>query len=432
MPREEHVSAIQTFAADSTRPAPEPVWLEIPKLAAMLLWRHWPALLFWFFAQRVAYDLLMDAAIRLAEHGALLSYAAIAVLIVTQLVGTIGMFLVLRPSLSLPAGGAAVERPIDPWITALAVALLPFFAYYVSWGLLEGVRRDFRITYGMSVSFENREDLRDIFSLNGLWFALLAAWVVREVAKRRMAATGHSAWAVVTTICEAYWVFVGVAAIARGLGMLRDWWHGRAAYVAVADWWDNPFVGLVSLAPLKRMVDPFWQFAATAAGAVSMPLVWLAITALIYGLDLRRQQRLDRSDARVRYVVRRYARLHSTWHMVANKLSAGWNSKGVPLLNSLRLVLRAGLPALLTLCLCWQLLAFVDGTVWLVLVEFLGARSHEEWTVIGQPWSLLLSSPLGVRPALLTEMLRVALLAATFACAISQVTAARARGRDRS
>ena len=99
MPKEEHVSAIQTIAADSTRPAPEPVWLEVPKLAAMLLWRHWPALLFWFFAQRVAYGLLMDLAIRLAERSALLSYAAIALLIVTQLVATIGMFLALRPSL---------------------------------------------------------------------------------------------------------------------------------------------------------------------------------------------------------------------------------------------------------------------------------------------------------------------------------------------
>lgn len=431
------MSTTDTLIATSAPGAHESAWLEIPKLAAVLLWRHWPALLFWFFAQRVAYDLLMDLAIKLAEHGALLSYAAIAVLIVTQLVGTIGMFLVLRPSLTLPTRSATGERPIDPWITALAVALLPFFAYYASWGLLEGVRRDFRITYTMSVSFENREDLRDIFSLNGLWFALLAAWIVREIAKRRMAATGHSAWAVVTTICEAYWVFVGVAAIAKGLAMLRDWWHGRAAYVAVADWWGQPFwelpfVGLVSLAPLKRVFDPLWQFVADAAGAVSMPLVWLAITALIYGLDLRRQQRLDRSDARMRFMARRYARLHAAWHLAANKLSAGWNSKGVPLLNSLRLVLRAGLPALLTLCLCWQLLAFFDGMAWLAVTRLLGAHSYQEWEVIGQPWSLLFSSPLGVRPALLTEMLRVVLLAATFACAINRVAATRAPGRDRT
>ena len=55
-----------------------------------------------FFAQRVAYDLLQQASMRLAETSLLLSYAAIAVLIVTQLVGVIGMFLVLRPSLPTP------------------------------------------------------------------------------------------------------------------------------------------------------------------------------------------------------------------------------------------------------------------------------------------------------------------------------------------
>lgn len=429
MPKEEHVSAIQTIAADSTRPAPEPVWLEVPKLAAMLLWRHWPALLFWFFAQRVAYGLLMDLAIRLAERSALLSYAAIALLIVTQLVATIGMFLALRPSLSLPAPSAASVRPIEPWLTALAVALLPFFAYYAGWGLLDGIKRDFRISYSLSVSFENRENLNDILSLKGLWLALLVAWAVREIAKRRMAATGHGAWSVVTTLCEAYWVFVGVAAISSAMAWVLDWWHARAVYVAVAAWWQNPFVGLVSLEPLKRAVAPVWDLISTAAGAVAMPLVWLAITALIYGLDLRRRQRLDRADARLRYAVHRYRRLSFAWHLLADKMSAGWSSKGVPLVNSLRLVLRAGLPALLTLCLCWQLLAFVDAVAWFGVVKLVGAHSKPEQEVLYQPFALLFSTPLALRAGLFTELLRVVLLAATFSCAMSRLAATGATRR---
>lgn len=403
-------------------------WLEIPRLAGKLLWRHWPALFFWFFAQRLAYDLFMGLSINLAERSALLSYAAIALLIVTQLVCTIGMFLVLRPSLALPPlrGNAELGSPWQPWVTALAVALLPFFAFYAGWGLLDGIRRDFRTAYFYSVSFDNRENLADILSLKGLWIALIVAWAVRAVAKRMHKKTGKAFWSVVSTACEAYWVFVGVAAVAAIYAIGRNWWHSRAVYVAVTEWWEAPNFGALSLAPIKHVIDPAWDFITTASGAIVMPLVWLAITALIYGLDLRRQQRLDGADARLRHAVRRYERMHVGWRMLAGKVSSGWNSKGVPLVNSVRLVLRAGLPALLTLCLGWQLLRYLDGAIWMGLTDWFGARSHEEWEILGQPLSVLFGSPRMVRAGLITEVLRVVLLAATFSCAVRRLAQARA------
>lgn len=427
------MSATDTFAAPTPAPAAIAArgsdWLEIPRLAGVLLWRHWPALLFWFFAQRLAYDQCMGLAITLAERSALLSYAAIALLIVTQLVCTIGMFLVLRPSLELPAARDAAGETasaMQPWVTALAVALLPFFAFYAGWGLLDGIHRDFRVAYFVSVSFDNRENLADILHLKGLWIALAVAWAVRALAKRMHARDGKPFWSVVATACEAYWVFVGVAAVAALYGMARSWWHSRAVYVAVAQWWDAPTLGGVSLAPAKGVFDPIWDFISTAAGGMLMPLVWLAIAALIYGLDLRRQQRLDAADARLRHAVRRYGRLHVGWRMLASRVSNGWNSKGVPLVNGVRLVLRAGLPALLTLGLCWQLLESLDATIWLALVRWLGARSHEDWEILGQPLSVLFGSPRMVRAGLVTEVLRVVLLAATFSCAVRRLGRASA------
>ncbi len=402
-------------------------WWRIPQLAGRLLWRHWPALLALFFAQRVAYDLLLRASILLAETSVLLSYAAIALLIVSQLVGVIAMFLVMRPSLPTQAGGAALPdaRTQHPWLNALAVALLPFFAYYASWGLLDGIKRDFTLTYLTSVSFENRESLADITRVQGLWIALLAAWAVRAFAKRRAQVTGHGVWAIVATVCEAYWVFVGVAAIARAIALARGWWHERVAYVAVTQWWENPFIGWVSLAPVKRALDPFWDLLSTAAGAVVSPLVWLAITAIVYGLDLRRRQRMGDADAHVRSLTSRYQGLHVAWRKVADKASAGWTSKGVPVVNSLRLVLRAGLPALLTLCLCWQLLATVDAWAWRLVTRALGAREWQEWRVLAQPLLVLVNGPLSLRPALLTELLRVVLLAAAFDRAVAHLPRTR-------
>lgn len=417
-------------AAAPLAPPTASTWWQIPGLAGRLLWRHWPALLFWFFAQRVAYDALLGLAVVLGERSVLLSYGAVALLIVAQLVALIGMFLVLRPSLSTmqaPAGGVP-QVATRPWLNVLAVALLPFFAYYATWGLLDGIKRDFSLSYIFGVSFERRESLQDILSLRGLWIALVVSWALRAFAKRRFAATAHGAWAVVVAVCEAYWLFVGAAVVAKGYGAAKDWWHARAVYVGVTAWWQNPFVGLVSLAPLKRAVDPAWGFIAMAAGAVVMPLVWLAITALIYGLDLRRAGRIDAADAHLRLAARRYRNLDLVWRRALDNVSAGWTSKGVPILNSIRLVLRAGLPALLVLCVGWQLLSFIDAHAWRIAVEAIGPHEWREWRVLASPVSLLVNGPMSLRPALFTELLRVVLLAATFDRAVAGLREARLSG----
>ncbi|HST44627.1 MAG TPA: hypothetical protein VLK29_05315 [Luteimonas sp.] len=418
-------------AIAETRAAPgtaRPAWPGIPSLAAHLLWQHWPALLACFFAQRVAYDVLLMAAIQLAETGVLLSYAAVAVLIVSQLVGAIAMFLVLRPSMpSMQArSGLPTMLAQRAWLDVLAVALLPFFAYYAAWGLLDGIKRDFILTYQGWVSFERREPLQDILALRGLWIALAVSWGLREVSKRRFAATRHGAWSILVAACEAYWLFVGAAVIARGWGLATAWWESRVVYVSITRWWENPFIGLVSLAPLKRLVDPAWEVLATAAGAVAMPLVWLAIAAIVYGMDLRRRGRLDRHDAHARLVSRRYRNLHPVLKKAVDKASGGWSGKGIPILNAIRLVLRAGLPALLVLCVGWALLDFVDAHAWGLATRAIGSRAWEEWRVIGQPLSLLINGPMSLQPALVTQLLRVVLLAATFDRAIAGLRAARA------
>ncbi|MEH6418586.1 hypothetical protein [Pseudomonas sp. CGJS7] len=409
-------------AGASAREDAPGAWHEIPMLTARLLWRHWPALTFWFFAQRVAYNLLMDLAIKLGERSVLMSFAALSVLIVTQLAGTILMFQSLRPSLPMLAGGATTPDTAavrKQWITALAIAMLPFFAYYAGWGLLEDLRRQFRTEYVFSVW--EKENLNRVLQLKGLWIALAVAWAVRWFSKRRAAATGHAVWNVIATSCEAYWVFVGVAAIAQVMKTGKDWWHERVVYVAATDWWESPTALFKTLAPTKKALAPLWDFVSTAAGAVALPLIWLAIAAIIYGIDLRRAQRIDAADERLGKAVERFKAMHFTLRMLADKASAGWSSKGVPVVNSLRLVLRAGLPALLTLCVCWQLLAYIDSWSWRLMQQWVGPQDPDWQRVSGQIYAVFLNTPLSFRTSLLTDVLRVVLLAATFDRAIARL-----------
>lgn len=405
-------------------------WVDILRLTGRLLAEHWPALLFWFFLQRVLYGLLLDAAIALVATSLLLAYAMIALLVVSQLATVIAMFLSLRPSLPVLSqrdvpqqiGGGGRQQA---WMRALAVALLPFFAYYTTWGLLDGLRRDFQISFVQNYAFTDTLKAsapKDVLHQPYLWLALIVAWAVRAFAQRRAKQhDGRIGWSLLATACEAYWVFVGARAIAQAIGIGKDWWQQRAVYQALLGWWEDPRALFHLLAPIKQALAPVWDLATTAFGGVVTPMVWLAITAIIYGMDMRRTQKLDAADAHLSRLGARYSALPLLVRKMAGKASEGWTSKGVPITNSLRLVLRAGLPAVVVLCVCYQLLDWIDSHSLRAVVALVGPRDDLWWSTLGQPLGVLIGTPSAVQPALLTEIVRIPLLAAACDCAIARL-----------
>lgn len=405
-------------------------WVDILRLTGRLLAEHWPALLFWFFLQRVLYGLLLDAAIALVATSLLLAYAMIALLVVSQLATVIAMFLSLRPSLPVLSrrdvpqqiGGGGRQQA---WMRALAVALLPFFAYYTTWGLLDGLRRDFQISFVQNYAFTDTLKAsapKDVLHQPYLWLALIVAWAVRAFAQRRAKQhDGRIGWSLLATACEAYWVFVGARAIAQAIGIGQDWWQQRAVYQALTGWWEDPRALFHLLAPIKQALAPVWDLATTAFGGVVTPMVWLAITAIIYGMDMRRTQKLDAADAHLSRLGARYSALPLLVRKMAGKASEGWTSKGVPITNSLRLVLRAGLPAVVVLCVCYQLLDWIDSHSLRAVVALVGPRDDLWWSTLGQPLGVLIGTPSAVQPALLTEIVRIPLLAAACDCAIARL-----------
>lgn len=411
-----------------TSSAPVGAWLDILLLTARLLARHWPALLFWFFLQRVAYNLSIQAAISVAGLSLLLAYGMIALLVVGQLATGIAVFLCLRPTLPVLSKHDLPQTAgtRSAWLRALAVALLPFFAYYATWGLLDGVRRDFQLRYIFSIPSEHLVPLTDVLNLPWLWLALTSSYVVRRFSLKRAKDADAVGWSLLATACEAYWVFVGARAITQGIGFAKSWWQDRAVHQLLVNWWEDPQALFHLLQPAKQALAPLWDFAATVFGGVVTPLVWLAITAIIYGMDLRRVNRLDGADARFERLSTRYSAMPLLVRKLAGKASEGWTSKGVPIVNSLRLTLRAGLPAVILLCLCFQLLELFDAWAWRSAALIFAAQGAETWSLLEQPLAVLIGTPIGLRPALLTEIVRIALLAATCDSAIAHLRASPA------
>lgn len=436
--------AVAAVAPPGDAPGDARAWTRIPRLAGRLLWNHWPQLLFWFFAQRVSYQLGMKLAVALALQSPLLGYAGIALLVLVQLVTTAMLFISVKPS--LPAVARAREGdwlpPMQPWSISLGAALLPFFAFYVTWGLLENVKRDFGAAFfdhdlaaalnrvlqaaDAGEAAPDYVNWRNVMALPGLWIALLVAAVVRYFARLRADTTKRLGWRLLATLCEAYWVFIGVTAIAAVTGDVKQAWHETRVWRAVAAWWEDPVVFQVSLDGARQVVlAPLLAFVRSVAGAALPPLVWLAITAIIYGLDLRRRHRIDAADARLGGLAERYQRSNFLVRRYAGKLSSGWVSKGVPVLNSIRLVLRAGLPALVTLCVGWALLDFVDAWGWRAVVSLIGPMDYDAWRAVATPAGMLVGDPTSVQPTLLVQVLRTVLLAATFDSAIARLGAAQ-------
>lgn len=411
-------------------------WHEIPTLAAHLLWRHWPQLLFWFFAQRVAYQWGLKLSIALTSQSPLLGYVGISLLVLVQLITTAMMFIALKPSLPNASGrlpGDALP-PLQPWATSLSAALLPFFAFYVTWGFLENVKRDFGLNFfdqdlanAINTAIKpggdpsEHENWRDVMQLKGVWIAVMVAGVVRYLAKRRAAATGRLGWTLLATACEAYWVFIGVTVIASVAGDFKQIWQTTRIYQAVTGWWENPFVFHLSLQGLKQLLDPVMAFIGTVTKAALLPLVWLAITAIIYGLDLRKRQRIDHADSSLGTLADEYKHSHFLVRRVVGKFSGGWDSKGVPVVNSIRLVLRGGLPALLTLCVGWELLSFLDAWGWRAAVHLIGPMEQDTWHNVAGAVGMLIGDPTTLQPSLFAQVLRTVLLAATFDRAMARL-----------
>jgi hypothetical protein len=405
---------------------PTPGTFGLLRLTGRLFAAYWPVLFFWFLLQHVTHRPLLDASVQLGLFNRPLGFLGLAILVVVQLLCTIAMLQALRPGMSSLAhagdGDGVRARFGEHFATAIAVALLPFFAYYATWGLLRDIVGQYSYELLRNIAGLGQPGPLDIIKAPGLWVTIAITYIVRRISVGRHDRTKSPWWSILATICEAYWVFLGVLAIASYKQMPTDWWHHRVVYVEWQHWWDNP---RDLLGPIKRVIDPVLALGMEGIGVAILPLVWLAIAAIIYGHDVRATGDLtesSESDARVTRLHARYARLPRLLQLIAESWSDGWRKKAMPVVNSLRLLLRAGLRPALALCVCYVALHFVcswtfRGAVWLI-----GPHDRDVWNVILGPLSLLVGDQSGQTRSLIQEPLRICLLAAAVDVALRRVT----------
>jgi hypothetical protein len=414
-----------------------------------LWWRHFP--------QLVALYLLgwlgRKGAIELAAYvgwdndvwaSLIMPFAGLA-----RLGSYVAMFLVLRSA--IPAL-AALPRRSARSVDVFANIIVPFFAIYLAWKLFaedwldfETAALNYRIADSMMrvvTTGESSGGLHpDELPISGVTWAIIAtALVVRYVLGRYRA--NLPGWVIgVRVYVDALWVFLTLSfAASQGVGFLLNpmGWIGQRRIIV---WANTTRADLFSyFQPLETLWDAAMAVLRTAFGGATIPLLWLAVAGIIYGVSMpdwrgtarrvigdRADVVFDRAAASRQKISERGWRVDQT---VGDKISQWARAKlgdYNTIVDSARLILHGGLLAITLYILGYLGLAWLDmagafyrpevsiGHLFRFIAWLFGPHSLYFWNGFADTIALV--------SHMIVEPLRVCLIASTVAYCLEQVRA---------
>lgn len=399
------------------------------------LWRFgWPMLLLVAAGGAIANDLLLPLAVQAGFVNGVAGLTVLSVAVLIKLVVVVLMFLSLRPMMpavaalqSASAGAVSPEPPQRPSARALmavvAVAIIPFFGYYAAWGFLGDTVREYSLLALSLAPLGERVAVLEIPDSRWLVLAVLLLWAVRRFAKAMRALGARPVWQFVIVLCDANWVFIGLYVLSR-------WKDAAWAWIAAGGplpyllWLRDLALSLIGRAQAASLeaVD----LAEPAVGAVLqglalyalLPLVWLLMAAVIYGYDVGDASSLAR-HRRAAAVLARYGALPKFLRDFIEHFIAGYRSRYLPVVNSVRLAFSAGLPALLALVLLYRAIGWAGAWAWIGLARLIGPHDLTTWQMLASPIGLLLGGPSDIRGGILVDSLRICLVAAVMERAVA-------------
>lgn len=409
----------------------------------VLCWRYWPQLaacyLLGLLGRRGAielaawagYDNDMWAALimPLAGLARLGSYAA--------------MFFVLRPGIpALAALPPRAARRID----VFATVIVPFFAIYLAWKMFaedwiayEERALTYRIGEAMTTpgSVELHPESLPVSTVTLI--LIVAALVLRYVLSRFKDAMPR--WIIAVRVyVDALWVFLGLSfAASQDVTFFINpagWLSQRRIVV----WFDDTRAEVFShFRPLEILWDTVTWTVSTVLGGATIPLLWLAVAAIVYGVSMPADWRsaarrvagrradvlLERTATPQKRVRERWSRLPDVRRAEAREVLLSRLGNYRPITDSARLILHGGVLAVALYVLGYLGLAWLDmagsfyrpevraGYLFRGVARLLGPHPQAYWDAV-RPTLIFLSH-------LIIEPLRVCLIASTVAYCLEHV-----------
>ncbi|WP_238355417.1 hypothetical protein [Kribbella sandramycini] len=398
--------------------------------AGVLFGKAWPRLLAVFLIAQLAHRGLQWVAVQAGAKVEAAGIAVLALLVVVSLAMYVAMFLVLRGELPFHrravAEGVLAPDGVEPGkesrpVDALAAALLPFLAFYAAYKFLQNEALEYE--YKLAVQKVNDAAATALgggsvpVPAEGLaalstWLFIglgVTAYLLRFAFKKWRGETEGPVRKLFVTYLEALWIFVVAYQATSYIPSPKEWIQERQLWVWLHDAYLWVLDHLFGASQIREIWDAVAGFLASGIGdlwsAAVLPLVWITMTAVIYGravskADTEPRWRFDR-------ITNRWQRTPRIVQAAGNTVVADWKDRWSPIADAFRLVIRSGLRPMLGYFLAWAVVTFAASAVWMVLkLWVLGPHSLQFWLVVDEPLNLITDG--------LKIMLQVALLAAAY------------------
>lgn len=206
----------------------------------------------------------------------------------------VAMFLLLRPA--IPAL-AALPRRSARSVDVFANIIVPFFAIYLAWKLFaedwldfETAALNYRVDEAMTAALTTNQtsDLHpdQLPVSTATWVIIFSALVLRYVLGRFK--ENLPSWMIAVRVyVDALWVFLTVSfAASQGLNFLINP-TGWIAERRIVVWFNDTRAELFShFAPLEHLWDAAMLLLRTVFGGATIPLLWLAVAGIAYGVSM--------------------------------------------------------------------------------------------------------------------------------------------------
>ncbi|MEH3143245.1 MAG: hypothetical protein PGN37_24420 [Mycobacterium kyogaense] len=355
----------------------------------------------------------------------------------------VAMFFVLRSGLpalaTLPPRSA---RRVD----VFATVIVPFFAIYLAWKMfaedwIAYEQRALGYRIGQTMTTPGGVDLHPEALPGGTLTVVLivTALVLRYVLSRF--ADLMPRWMIAVRVyVDALWVFLSLSfAASKDVTFFVNpsgWLQQRRIVV----WFTDTRAELFShFRPLEILWDTVTWTVSTVFGGATIPLLWLAVAAIVYGVSMPADWRsaarrvagqradllFERTATRQKRVRERWSRLSDVRRDEARDVLLSRLGNYRPIADSARLILHGGVIALALYVLGYLGLAWLDmagsfyrpevrtGELFRAVARLLGPHPQAYWDAV-RPTLVFLSN-------LIIEPLRVCLIASTVAYCLEHV-----------
>ncbi|AQZ67059.1 unnamed protein product [[Actinomadura] parvosata subsp. kistnae] len=387
-------------------------------------------LILWFSAGELARFVLMYAATEVAYGDArqvrlVIVMTLLTIIVLASLTVTTGMLYSLRGALwemrARAGDGVADER----FFRALDRVAPAFAVLYLAWGFQnadarEVIQMDYfhNLQEGLNDSFFGEGNLvgRGLIDLD--WRVSIGAMAVTFVLKllfAKLVEQGKGKFAGFgAAFSEFAFVFYGLNGTVAIADARSEWMDHRTVVAGTKEAWQE---AQEHLPAWKAITDAFGDFWPLFLDAVAVPLAWLTVAMLVFGAYSDETRALVKGT-RLERGVDRLESSHDLTQKSFNQVTGGFRDRWLPLANSLRMIVNAGLPLFGMMCLCYVALDVGGQLADRWVRTLIGSRTEWEWVIQGPPLFFL--------HELVVTVLTMALLAATYDIA---ATRARLSGR---